>query len=175
MTRSTARSSPRKTASQEPSAKKASVKKASVKKASVKKASVKKASAKKTAEENSPVKKSTARSAAPRAQPRKVPRDDNAADDGRLADASSVRPRASGIAREAAAQLLELTGKEVEGVVGINRTDDGWSVRVEILELRRIPSTTDVLAIYEVAVDEDGELASYRRLQRYVRGTPGED
>jgi hypothetical protein len=170
MTRSTARSSPRKTASQEPIAKKASVKKASPKKASAKKAS-----AKKTAEENSPVKKSTARSAAPRAQPRKAPRDDNAADDGRRAGASSVRPRASGIAREAAAQLLELTGKEVEGVVGINRTDDGWSVRVEILELRRIPSTTDVLAIYEVAADEDGELASYRRLRRYVRGTPGED
>ncbi len=42
-----------------------------------------------------------------------------------------------------------------------------------MLELRRIPNTTDVLAIYEVTVDSDGDLEGYRRLHRYVRGRPG--
>ena len=41
-----------------------------------------------------------------------------------------------------------------------------------MLELRRIPNTTDVLASYDVEVDSDGELQGYRRVHRYVRGVP---
>ena len=85
------------------------------------------------------------------------------------------RPTASKVAQSAARQLLELTGREAEGVTGLERTDDGWKVIVEVVEVRRIPDTTDVLALYEVAVDEDGDLESYRRLRRYTRGVPGED
>jgi len=155
MTRSTARSSgsgssgdpspaPRKTAAKKSAAKKTAKATSAPKKASPTKA---------------PVKKSAAEGRTTKPSP--------------AADTSSGRPRASQIALQAAAQLLDLTGKEAEGVVGIRRSEDGWAVQVEVLELRRIPSTTDVLAIYEVVVDEDGELASYRRLQRYVRGTPG--
>jgi len=48
-------------------------------------------------------------------------------------------------------------------------------VLVEVVEVRRIPDTTDVLALYEVTVDDDGALEGYRRRRRYVRGTPGED
>ena len=74
-----------------------------------------------------------------------------------------------------ASQLLELTGREAEGVTGLERTDDGWKVLVEVVEVRRIPDTTDVLALYEVTADEDGDLEGYRRLRRYARGVPGED
>ena len=52
---------------------------------------------------------------------------------------------------------------------------DGWKVHVEVVEVRRIPDTTDVLALYEVQVDEDGDLMGYRRLRRYARGVPGEN
>ena len=69
----------------------------------------------------------------------------------------SGRPR-SQVAAQAARQLLELTGKGAEGVTGLERTDDGWKVQVEVVEVRRIPDTTDVLALYEVQVDEDGDL-----------------
>jgi hypothetical protein len=79
------------------------------------------------------------------------------------------------VAAVAAQQLLQLTGKEAEGITGLERTDDGWTVHVEVLELRRIPNTTDVLATYEVTVDSDGELEGYRRLRRYVRGVPGDN
>jgi hypothetical protein len=82
---------------------------------------------------------------------------------------------ASRIATMAAASLAELTGRQPEGVTGLQRTDDGWTVTVEALELHRVPETTDVLASYEVQVDTSGELLGYHRVRRYVRGTAGED
>lgn len=111
--------------------------------------------------QKSTAKKSTARSAPRKASARTEP-------------ARPQRMSGSRVAAEAVRQLLELTGKGAEGVIGLERTEDGWTVKIEVLELRRIPNTTDVLAIYEVTVDSDGELEGYRRLQRYVRGTPGE-
>jgi len=89
---------------------------------------------------------------------------------------ASARKKMSGmaVAREAAQQLLELTGREAEGVTGLERTEDGWKVEVEVVEVRRIPDTTDVLAIYEIEADEEGNVEGYRRLRRYSRGTGGD-
>jgi hypothetical protein len=67
-------------------------------------------------------------------------------------------------------QITELTGKEPEGVTGVERGDDGWVVGVEVVEDRRVPSSTDILATYEIELDMDGELMSYRRVRRYPRG-----
>lgn len=80
------------------------------------------------------------------------------------------RMSASRIAVAATRQMAELTTKDVEGVTALQRTDEGWLVQLEVLELRRIPATTDVLAIYEVSVNASGELVEYRRGSRYVRG-----
>ena len=79
------------------------------------------------------------------------------------------------IARRAAQQLLELTGKEPESIIGLKRTDDGWQVQLEVLEVNRIPHTTDLLALYQVDVDSDGELVAYHRVSRYVRGSASEE
>jgi hypothetical protein len=99
--------------------------------------------------------------------------------DERSSDAprAAARKRKSGgaIAREGARQLAELTGRAVEGVVGFSRSEDGWTVEVEVLELSRIPNTTDVLAIYQLDLDEDGELDGYRRTRRYTRGASGDE
>ena len=95
----------------------------------------------------------------------------------RTAPKAEARPaaRAGQVAAQAAEQLLELTGKAAEGVTGLERTDDGWTVHVEVVEVRRIPDTTDVLALYEVLVDNQGSLQGYRRVRRYARGVPGEN
>jgi hypothetical protein len=85
------------------------------------------------------------------------------------------RSPASRMARRAAQQLLELTGKEPESIIGLKRNEEGWQVQVEVLEVNRIPHTTDLLALYEVDVDSDGELLSYRRQSRYVRGSASEE
>ncbi len=67
-------------------------------------------------------------------------------------------------------QIGELTGKDPESVAGVEPAEDGWVVTVEVVEDRRIPSSTDVLASYEVEIGFDGELVSYRRVRRYTRG-----
>lgn len=76
----------------------------------------------------------------------------------------------SRVAAEAVRQFGELSSKEVEGVTSLRRTEDGWVVELDVLELRRIPETTDVLGLYEVTLDSSGQLEGYRRAHRYVRG-----
>ncbi|MBT2393252.1 gas vesicle protein [Streptomyces maoxianensis] len=73
------------------------------------------------------------------------------------------------VARRARAQLAELTGMEPDSVSSFTETDDGWSLEVQVLELRRIPDTTSLLASYEVTLDSQGEMTGYRRIRRYVR------
>ena len=133
------------------------------------KAPAEKKATKKTAKKT-PAKKTSAKTAA-----KTVPAKKTSAATTADAPSTNARPTASRVAVLAAAQLLELTGRESEGVIGLDRTDDGWTVEVEVLELRRVPSTTDMLASYEVTVDEAGDLIGYRRLHRYVRGSPGDE
>jgi hypothetical protein len=72
-------------------------------------------------------------------------------------------------ARRAMDTLAELVGCPAEGITGIRRNEDGWVVEVEVLEVERVPETTDVLATYEVELDNDGEIVEFRRLRRYLR------
>ena len=74
------------------------------------------------------------------------------------------------VARAAIDQLAGLAGHDVEGVVSVERNDSGWEIGVEVVESHRIPDTADILAIYQLRLDEDGELVSYRRTKRYSRG-----
>lgn len=67
-------------------------------------------------------------------------------------------------------QLRRLTQVEPVGATGVRPTDEGWQVEIEVVEERHVPSTSDLMALYEVDLDLDGELLSYRRSRRYVRG-----
>jgi Gas vesicle synthesis protein GvpO len=82
------------------------------------------------------------------------------------------RAQADGMeaARLAAENVLQLTGRCPENVVSVVRDDDGWQVGVEVLELHRIPETTDIMAVYEVALDTNGDLLRCERGHRYHRG-----
>ncbi|MGW0940673.1 gas vesicle protein GvpO [Streptomyces sp. NPDC002666] len=73
-------------------------------------------------------------------------------------------------AERACQSLGRLIRHKAEGVSAISRTDGGWHVDVDVLELPRIPDTTSLLATYEVDIDEDGALLQYRRVRRYRRG-----
>lgn len=75
------------------------------------------------------------------------------------------------VATAAVEHLVELTSKAVEGVTSMEPTEDGWLVEIEVLEDRRIPSSADMLALYEVELDADGNLLAYRRTRRYARGS----
>src|SRR5215471_20192333 len=95
--------------------------------------------------------------------------------DGRGAKQRSRRSPGDGLTAAKAGQVAlrqisELTGKQPESVTGVDPADDGWVVGIEVVEDRRIPSSTDILATYETELDMDGELVSYRRVRRYPRG-----
>jgi hypothetical protein len=67
-------------------------------------------------------------------------------------------------------QIAELTGKQPESVTGVEPAEDGWLVTVEVIEDRRIPSSTDILSSYETELTPDGDLIAYRRQRCYARG-----
>jgi hypothetical protein len=74
-------------------------------------------------------------------------------------------------AQRAARSLVEeLSGRAPESVSGASRDEEGdWTVCVDVVELARIPPSTDVLATYEVVLDSDGELREMTRTRRYTR------
>jgi Gas vesicle synthesis protein GvpO len=75
------------------------------------------------------------------------------------------------LVKEAREQLTQLTGRQAEGVLGVEHDDEGdtYTVTVEVLELQRIPSSTDVLGCYVARMDKDGNLLEYARRGRYQR------
>ena len=83
-------------------------------------------------------------------------------DDGRLS--------AKELSEAALSTVEELTGYSAEAVTGLEWDDELWQVTVDVLELSRVPNTTDVMATYEVQLDEKGTLRGYRRARRFVRG-----
>jgi len=85
-----------------------------------------------------------------------------------------TRTKLSVTLREAATIAVrcieELTDKPCCGVTSVLPTTDGWVAGVEVIEDRRIPPTTDILALYEVEIGRGGIVGSYRRIRRYGRG-----
>jgi len=91
----------------------------------------------------------------------------------RTDSSSSRKATPAAVASAAVRQLAALTGRDAEGVTSLAKSDGGWQVELEVVESHRIPDTTDLMALYEVQVDADGGLISYRRLRRYSRGHAG--
>jgi hypothetical protein len=83
-----------------------------------------------------------------------------------------VSPRE--MAERAVEQVGDLIGRPVESVTGIERDGNEWTVTLEVLELERVPATTDVLGKYEVTLDKDGEMTGAQRVRRYPRSEAGE-
>lgn len=65
--------------------------------------------------------------------------------------------------------LREVAGLYVERTFGLDRRDEGWCAKVEVVEVPRIPPSTDILGSYEVLTDGDGAVLSFERIERYRR------
>lgn len=65
----------------------------------------------------------------------------------------------------------QLTGHEVESFSSLEQDDRGWRIGVEVVELSRVPSTTDVLGSYELVLSDDGDFVDFRRAHRYYRNS----
>ena len=80
-----------------------------------------------------------------------------------------ARATLSELGQRALDELEALVGCPAEGVTAIRKVEDGWVAMVDVLELERVPETTDVLAAYEVTFDADGDVTGYRRTGRFLR------
>jgi hypothetical protein len=74
------------------------------------------------------------------------------------------------VALRAVEQLSELTGYRPVAVVGSAREDGGWRITVDLLELNRIPPSSDLLGVYQALVDEEGNLMEFERKMTHNRG-----
>ena len=90
-------------------------------------------------------------------------------DVGAGADGQTQAAGAAAVAKHAKAELESITGLDADHVSAVLREPDGWHVTVDLVELRRIPAATDVLASYEAVLGPTGVLLSYRRIRRYFR------
>jgi Gas vesicle synthesis protein GvpO len=79
------------------------------------------------------------------------------------------------LVRRTREQVAELTGYKPETISSISRIGEGWQAVVEVVELKRVPETSDVLGSYEVQLDAAGDVQTYRRVRRYQRSQMSEN
>jgi hypothetical protein len=60
-------------------------------------------------------------------------------------------------------QALSALKLKLSGVSSIAKTDEGWRVTLELVERASVPDTMDLLGVYEVRLDHEGELIGYER------------
>jgi hypothetical protein len=79
------------------------------------------------------------------------------------------------IIRKAQEDFARLSKIPVDGVTGLAKTDEGWVVSLEGLERKAIPDTMDVLGLYEVRLDNEGNLLGFDRKKLRKRGETEEE
>jgi len=74
------------------------------------------------------------------------------------------------IIEKAQEDFARLSKIPVDGVVGLSKTDEGWVVSLEALERKAIPDTMDILGLYEIHLDNEGNLLDFQRKKLRKRG-----
>lgn len=64
------------------------------------------------------------------------------------------------IARE---ELSKATGLELSTTLGAVKDERGWRVSIDMIEKHSIPDQMDILATYDVVLDDDGKLLEFTR------------
>jgi len=60
-------------------------------------------------------------------------------------------------------ELSRLTGLKASSTVGATKDEKGWHITVEMVEKKSIPDQMDILALYEVLLDDDGNPLGFER------------
>jgi len=76
------------------------------------------------------------------------------------------------VIEQARQQLGRLTGLELGSTVSVRKEDRQWRLRVEVLEKKSMPDSQDLLATYDVAVDEEGRVLDFSRVGMRRRMDP---
>ena len=73
---------------------------------------------------------------------------------------------------QAKKQLSELIGRKTSTVIGVFKDEQGWHVSLEMLERVAIPDAQDLLARYDVLLDEEGNIVKFDRGDLRTRSEP---
>jgi len=71
-------------------------------------------------------------------------------------------------------EFVRLGKKPADGVSGLSKTEEGWAVLLEALERKAIPDTMDILGLYELHLDNEGNLLDLARKKLRKRGETNE-
>ena len=77
--------------------------------------------------------------------------------------------RTSELVKLAKDEIVAMTGLELENIASVKRDGDTWVLQADMLELKMVPDTQDVLGVYEVVLNTNASVLSYRRIGRYRR------
>ncbi|MCY2931180.1 MAG: gas vesicle protein [Planctomycetota bacterium] len=66
--------------------------------------------------------------------------------------------------KQAREQLGQLTGLEVASTVSLHKEEAGWCLQAEVVEKRSLPDSQDILATYEVLLDDVGNVQNFARI-----------
>lgn len=64
---------------------------------------------------------------------------------------------------DSALRGLSILRMKVSSVTSVSRADQGWQVIAELVERRAVPDTSDLLGVYELRLDEGGNLLRWQR------------
>ncbi len=65
--------------------------------------------------------------------------------------------------KKAREELSKVTGLELSTTVGAVKEERGWKVILEMVEKHSIPDQMDILAVYDVILDNDGNVIEFNR------------
>ena len=82
---------------------------------------------------------------------------------------------ASQVLERAREEFVKLGKKPADGITGLSKTTEGWTISLEALERKAIPDTMDVLGLYELRMDEEGHLLGLDRKKLRKRNETKED
>jgi len=82
---------------------------------------------------------------------------------------------ANEVVEKAQQEFVKLGKKMADGVTGLSKTEEGWTILLEALERKAIPDTMDVLGLYELHLDNEGNLLGMDRKKLRKRGETNEE
>ena len=82
---------------------------------------------------------------------------------------------ANQVVERARKEFIGLGKKPADGITGLSKTKEGWTILLEALERKAIPDTMDVLGLYELRMDDEGHLLSLDRKKLRKRGETKEE
>lgn len=62
-------------------------------------------------------------------------------------------------------ELIDLTGFSSPSAVGVKGKDNSWVLTIQVIEKTSIPESMDLLGVYEVETDREGNILGYERVE----------